>query len=112
MYAKPFGTFQGRAAIQGFWADLIQKGAHDVQYRNVTFEEVDENTVRIGADWTMSIGGGVITRETWVKKGDRWLLADDAFQVWNEILSFFLISLIFEAIVCKGIFLEPLIAPC
>ena len=92
MYAKPFGTFQGRAAIQGFWADLIQKGAHDVQYRNVTFEEVDENTVRIGADWTMSIGGGVITRETWVKKGDCWLLADDAFQVWNEILSSFFLS--------------------
>lgn len=84
MYAKPFGTFQGRPAIQGFWADLIQKGAHDLQYRNVTFEEVTETKVLIGADWSMSIGGGVISRETWVKQGDCWLLADDAFQVWGK----------------------------
>lgn len=84
MTAQPFGTFRGRDAIRAFWSDLIAKGARDLRYSRIKVDQTDDNTVLISADWTMNIGGGVITRERWVQIDGRWLLAEDQFEVRSQ----------------------------
>lgn len=79
METEPFGKFSGRDAIHAFWADLVQQGATRLQYHRPTLEAVDENMVRLSADWSMNIGHGRILRETWIREAGRWMIADDSF---------------------------------
>lgn len=85
MEAKPMGTFSGTAAIDGFWRPLVADGAGQLVYRNTELRLVDERTVLLSANWSMNIGGGVITEERWVRQGDgRWLLVFDAFEMTEQ----------------------------
>ncbi len=82
MVAKPFGTFNGKAAIQAFWQDLVEKGFKDVQYIQPKLTVLDKRSARIESDWTMNNAGGVITNEHWVVNDEgNALLREDHFEV-------------------------------
>ncbi len=82
MVVKPFGTYTGRDEILGFWTNLIEKGFDDVVYSDTVTTLIDEESVRIAADWKMNKASGVITNELWVIQSDgRALLRLDYFEV-------------------------------
>ncbi|WP_298958258.1 nuclear transport factor 2 family protein [uncultured Roseibium sp.] len=84
MVAKPFGTFKGRAAIEGFWTKLIEDGFDDVVYFNTSTTIVDKGltSARVAADWQMNNAQGIITNEHWVLQPDgSVLLREDHFEV-------------------------------
>lgn len=85
MTAKPFGTFRGRDAIRTFWTDLIAKGARDLRYTHIKIEQPDADTLLLSANWSMNIGGGQISRERWVQRLGQWKLAEDQFEVSDQI---------------------------
>jgi uncharacterized protein (TIGR02246 family) len=81
MTATPFGTFRGRDAIRTFWKDLVAKGARDLRYSQIKVEQPDADTLLLSAQWSMNIGGGLISRERWVQRAGQWKLAEDQFEV-------------------------------
>jgi pimeloyl-ACP methyl ester carboxylesterase len=84
MVAKPFGTFKGRKAIEAFWTPFIKSGATDLKYTNTKIKVVTKNRAILSSDWKMNVGKGVITNETWIKKGGIWKLSEDYFEVKEE----------------------------
>lgn len=82
MEAKPFGIFEGREAIQAFWADLISKGFAEVDYIKPQILVESDDAVVLSSQWKMNNAHGVITRELWVRQNDgSMLLRDDRFEV-------------------------------
>lgn len=84
MIAEPFGRFEGREAIQAFWADLVAKGFDDVVYHNTSTTIVDPTltAATVSAGWEMNKAKGTITRELWVLQPDgSALLREDHFAV-------------------------------
>ncbi|MGG9998631.1 SgcJ/EcaC family oxidoreductase [Pseudovibrio ascidiaceicola] len=82
MVVKPFGTFKGREAIEGFWTDIISKGFDDVVYSNTVTTVLDQTSARVAANWKMNNAHGVITNELWVLQPDgRALLREDHFEI-------------------------------
>ena len=83
MIAKPFGTFEGREAIQAFWAQLVEGGYDDVIYYNTTtLVSRDLSNARVSADWKMNNAQGIITNELWALQPDGTaLLREDHFEV-------------------------------
>jgi pimeloyl-ACP methyl ester carboxylesterase len=84
MVAKPFGTFKGRKAIEAFWTPFIKSGATDLKYTNTKIKVVTKNKAILSSDWKMNVGKGIITNETWIKKGGIWKLSEDYFEVKEE----------------------------
>ena len=84
MVAKPFGTFEGRKAINEFWTPFIESGATDLKYTNTKIEIVSKTEVVISSDWSMNVGNGIITNETWVKTNGIWKLKNDHFEVKEQ----------------------------
>ncbi|WP_396271280.1 nuclear transport factor 2 family protein [Ideonella sp.] len=82
--AKPFGTFNGREAIRAFWADLLSKGARQLNYEHIKLDQLDARTMILSARWTMNIGGGVISVERWEEINGRWMLTEDRFEVLTQ----------------------------
>lgn len=82
--AKPFGTFKGREAIRAFWADLLNKGARNLNYEHIKLDQLDARTMILSARWTMNIGGGVISVERWEEINGRWMLTEDRFEVLTQ----------------------------
>jgi len=70
MQARPFGTFTGTEAIQGFWTQLIAEGFSEVEYINPKLEVIDETSVLLTSGWKMNKAGGVIHKELWVLQED------------------------------------------
>ena len=71
MEAKPFGTFNGTAEIQGFWQKLIDDGFSNVEYVEPTkLEVVGKDSVVLTSNWKMNKAKGVITKELWVLQED------------------------------------------
>ena len=70
MHARPFGTFTGTEAIQGFWQQLIDDGFTDVAYIEPKIEVIDENTALLSSRWKMNKAQGVIHKELWVLQDD------------------------------------------
>ncbi|MCR9137688.1 MAG: nuclear transport factor 2 family protein [Alphaproteobacteria bacterium] len=84
MVAKPFGTFEGRDAIQAFWENLIKGGFDDVVYYNTSTTIVDQTltAAKVSAEWKMNNAHGIITNEHWVLQPDGTaLLREDHFEV-------------------------------
>ncbi len=82
MVVKPFGTFEGREAIEDFWAGIISKGFDDVVYSKTVTTVLDQTSARIAADWKMNKAHGIITNELWVLQPDgRALLREDYFEI-------------------------------
>ncbi|CUH52930.1 YybH family protein [Shimia marina] len=84
MVAKPFGTFEGRDAIQAFWQNLIENGYDDIVYTQTTTQVVDQslNAAQVSAQWRMNKAHGIITNELWVMQPDGTaLLREDHFEV-------------------------------
>ncbi len=84
MVAAPFGTFEGREAIQAFWQQIIDGGYDDVVYYNTTTRVVDRTltAARVSADWQMNKAHGIITNELWVLQPDGTaLLREDHFEI-------------------------------
>lgn len=84
MTAKPFGTYKGQKAIHNFWAPFIKSGATDLKYFNTTINVIDTKTVQLSSDWSMNVGEGIITNETWVKQNGFWKLTQDEFEVKKQ----------------------------
>jgi pimeloyl-ACP methyl ester carboxylesterase len=84
MVAKPFGTFKGKKAIEAFWTPFIKSGATDLKYTNTKIKVVTKNKAILSSDWKMNVGKGIITNETWIKKGGIWKLSEDYFEVKEE----------------------------
>lgn len=81
MVARPFGTFVGRAAIMGFWRQLIEDGFSEVAYLDPQIEVIDEQSAVLSSEWRMNKARGVITRELWVLQPDGTaLLREDHFE--------------------------------
>lgn len=83
MVAEPFGTFEGREAIQAFWTQLVEGGFDDVVYFNTTtVVSQDLTSAVVSADWRMNNANGIITKELWALQPDGTaLLREDHFQV-------------------------------
>lgn len=82
MEAKPFGTFNGRAEIESFWAKIIADGFSDIEYLDPVIEVLDDKKTHLSAKWKMNKAHGIITKEIWVLQEDGTaLLRDDAFEV-------------------------------
>ncbi len=81
MVALPFGTFEGRSAIESFWADLIEKGFAEVEYIEPRIEVVDSESAIVSSRWKMNNAHGVITKELWVlQPNGTALLREDHFE--------------------------------
>lgn len=85
MKAEPFGTFEGKEAIQGFWQNIIDQGFADVDYTNVTWQAEGEDGYILTSSWTMNKAFGVVHREHW-QVGEDGLarLVSDHFEVQGE----------------------------
>ena len=85
MHARPFGTFEGREAIQAFWQGIIDQGFKDVDYTDVKWEEHQDGGYILTSSWTMNKAFGVVHREHWVvgEDGQARLISDD-FEVQGE----------------------------
>ncbi|GAL02353.1 isochorismatase [Photobacterium aphoticum] len=85
MHARPFGTFTGREAIEGFWQNIMDQGFADVDYTEVTWTPEGEEGYILTAAWTMNKAFGVVHREHWVVQpdGQARLISDD-FEVQGE----------------------------
>lgn len=84
MVAKPFGTFEGRAAIQAFWQQIIDGGYDDVVYFNTNTRVTDSTltAAQVSASWTMNNAQGIITNELWVMQPDGTAkLREDHFEI-------------------------------
>ena len=85
MNAKPFGTFKGPQEIDAFWRPFMGSGPSGLEYSNVELEVIDEDTVHLSADWRMSVGRGIITKERWVRQpGGEWMLSEDDFELQEQ----------------------------
>ncbi|EEE35303.1 conserved hypothetical protein [Rhodobacteraceae bacterium KLH11] len=80
MVIEPFGTFEGRAAIQALWADIISKGFNDVVYINTTTHVIDQTltAASVSADWKMNNAKGIIIDELWIMQPDGTALIREA----------------------------------
>ena len=84
--AKPYGSFAGTEAIDGFWRPFMEAGAGDLVYSNVEVRAIDDRTVVLSADWSMNVGSGIISLERWEKQPDgKWLLEQDDFEVLKQL---------------------------
>lgn len=85
MHAKPFGTFEGREAIEAFWQDIINQGFDDVNYTDVNWEAVGEDGYVLSSKWTMNKAFGVVHREHWVMQDDgKARMISDEFEIQGE----------------------------
>lgn len=84
MVALPFGEYKGRTAISGFWTPFVQSGASDLQYSNINIKVIDNDKAILSASWRMNVGEGIITNETWIRKGTTWKLTEDHFEVTKQ----------------------------
>lgn len=85
MHARPFGTFEGREAIQAFWQGIIDQGFKDVDYTDVNWEAHGDNGYILTSKWTMNKAFGVVHKELWVVENDGHArLIHDDFEVQGE----------------------------
>ncbi len=85
MHARPFGTFEGREAIQAFWQGIIDQGFKDVDYTDVKWEEHQDGGYILTSSWTMNKAFGVVHREHWgVEEDGHARLISDDFEVQGE----------------------------
>lgn len=84
MRALPFGVKYSQEEILSFWTSLIESGANNLVYTNVSVEVVDEQTALLSAQWSMNIGEGIIYQEKWIKENEKWLLSYDDFEVFLQ----------------------------
>lgn len=85
MIAKPFGTFEGREAIQAFWQNIIDQGFQSVDYTNTQWEKDSEQGYILTSDWTMNKAYGVVHKELWeIQEDGLSRLTYDEFEVLGE----------------------------
>ncbi len=85
MVAKPFGTFEGREAIQAFWQNIMDQGFANVDYTNTKWEQAGEQSYILTSDWTMNKAFGVVHKELWEIQADgKSRLTYDEFEVLGE----------------------------
>lgn len=84
MHARPFGTFEGREAIQGFWQKIMDDGLAEVEYINHNIEIIDSKSAVLTAGWRMNVAQGVIHKELWALQPDGTAkLREDDFEAFQ-----------------------------
>lgn len=82
MYARPFGRFEGRDAIQAFWQGIIEQGFADVSYSDTTWEPHPNGGYMLTSKWTMNNAFGVVHKEHWhIEQDGKARLIFDDFEV-------------------------------
>ncbi|MDG1821794.1 MAG: alpha/beta fold hydrolase [Flavobacteriaceae bacterium] len=84
MVAKPFGFFEGKKSIREFWTPFIQSGATNLKYYNAKVAVINDTKAILSANWSMNVGNGIITNETWIKQAGEWKLQEDHFEVKEQ----------------------------
>lgn len=85
MHARPFGRFTGREEIQTFWQGIIDQGFSDVDYTDVEWVAMNDDSYVLTAKWTMNKAFGAVHHEQWRIQADgSALLAADDFEVQGE----------------------------
>lgn len=85
MEARPFGTFEGREAIQAFWQNIMDQGFAEVGYSDVKWEANPEGGYVLSSSWTMNKAFGVVHREHWgIDSDGQARLITDLFEVQGE----------------------------
>jgi len=85
MDARPFGTFSGREQIQAFWQKIMDDGFKDVEYTDVSWEQVARDSFVLTSNWTMNKAFGVVHKELWQVQADGLArLIEDDFEVQGE----------------------------
>lgn len=85
MHARPFGTFEGKDAIQAFWQDIMDKGFKDVAYTDEKWERCGDDGYILSSKWTMNNAFGVVHKEHWVIQSDGCArLVHDDFEIQGE----------------------------
>jgi len=85
MHARPFGTFTGREEIQTFWQGIIDQGFNDVDYTDIEWVAMNDDSYVLTAKWTMNKAFGEVHHEQWRIQADgSALLAADDFEVQGE----------------------------
>ncbi len=87
MEAKPFGIFNGRLDIEEFWSPFMKSGATDLKYTNTKVQVVSSRKAILSSDWSMNVGKGIITNETWIKINGNWKLKEDYFEVKEQLIN-------------------------
>jgi len=85
MEARPFGTFEGKAAILTFWQGIIDQGFKDVEYTDVEWTKNGDNGYILTSKWSMNKAFGVVHNEHWniEEDGIARLIKDD-FEILGE----------------------------
>ena len=85
MHARPFGTFTGRKEIQTFWQGIIDQGFNAVDYTDIEWVAMNDDSYVLTAKWTMNKAFGAVHHEQWRIQADgSALLAADDFEVQGE----------------------------
>ena len=84
MVAKPIGTFNGRKDIGQFWTKFIQSGATNLIYTDTKVKVITNKKAIVSSNWSMNVGKGIITNETWVKINGIWELDKDNFEITEQ----------------------------
>ena len=85
MHARPFGTFEGRDAIQAFWQNIMNQGFKEVEYTDTQWQAHGEKGYILTSSWTMNKAFGVVHRELWAVEDDgKARLISDDFEVQGE----------------------------
>ena len=80
VFSVPFGSFRGRAQIEGFWARLIKDGFSIIEYIDPKIKVIDHRLAVLTSTWATNKAPGVITRGLWaLQPGGTALLKDDCF---------------------------------
>ncbi len=83
--ARPLAEVQGRAEIAEFWAQLIDSGYGNVRYLDPQVRFASEKVAFLTSPWAMNKARGMIHEERWELCEGRWLLADDHFEILDQV---------------------------
>jgi ketosteroid isomerase-like protein len=72
MSAQPFGLYNGRDEVQGFWQKLMDDGFTDAHIVDPKIEVIDDRSAVLSSKtkWKMNKAQGVIHKKLWVIQAD------------------------------------------
>ena len=85
MSAQPLAEVRGREAIEAFWTQLIEGGYANVRYLDPKVRFESDDVAYLSSPWAMNRARGMIHEERWERHDGRWLLADDRFEILDQV---------------------------
>jgi len=86
MKVHPFGCFNSKSDISGFWQNFDKNNPSNLVYKNVQIKVLNDTQAILSANWSMNIASGFITKELWTLAEDgQWYLEEDDFSVLTQL---------------------------